>query len=90
MLVRGLLNSCATPVTFQTATLAPGSHSVYAAYSGDSLHSAGNSNTVTHAVTADTTAVTLATSATSMLLTRTPGAATSVGVISSGCAPPTR
>ena len=53
-------------MTFGTATLALGSHSVYAAYSGDTLHSSGNSNTVTHAVTADTTAVTLATSATTV------------------------
>ena len=59
-------SSCSSPVTYQTAMLEPGSHSVYAAYSGDTLHSAGNSNTVTHAVTADTTAVTLATSATSV------------------------
>jgi hypothetical protein len=59
-------SSCSTPLTFQTATLEPGSHSVYAAYSGDTLHSAGNSNTVTHAVTADTTAVALATTATNV------------------------
>ena len=59
-------SSCSSPLTFQTATLTPGSHGVYAAFSGDTLHSAGNSNTVTHAVMADTTAVTLATSATSV------------------------
>jgi hypothetical protein len=59
-------SSCSSPLTFQTATLEPGSHSVYAAYSGDTLHAAGNSNTVTHAVMADTTAVTLATTATSL------------------------
>ena len=59
-------SSCSSPLTFQTATLAPGSHSVYAAYTGDTNHAAGNSNTVTHAVVADTTAVTLATSATNV------------------------
>ena len=59
-------SSCSIPVTFQTATLEPGSHSVYAAYSGDGSHAAGNSNTVTHSVAADTTAVALATSATTV------------------------
>ncbi|MGD0156098.1 MAG: Ig-like domain repeat protein [Terracidiphilus sp.] len=59
-------SSCSSPLTFQTATLEPGSHSVYAAYSGDTLHAAGNSNTVTHAVMADTTGVTLAATATSL------------------------
>ncbi len=59
-------SSCSSPVTFQTATLDPGSHTVFAIYSGDTVHAGGTSNTVTHAVTADTTAVTLAASATTV------------------------
>ena len=58
-------NSCANPVQFQTATLAPGSHNVYAVYSGDNYYSGSTSGTVTHGVQADTTGVTLAVSGTS-------------------------
>lgn len=57
-------SSCSSPVTFATAALAPGTHLVYAVYSGDTFYRGGNSNTVTHAIVADATAVTLATSAT--------------------------
>ena len=59
-------SSCSSAVTFQTATLDPGSHTVYAVYSGDTNYTGGTSNTVTHAVTADTTAVALAASATTV------------------------
>jgi hypothetical protein len=56
-------SSCSSPITFQTATLVPGTHSVYATYSGDANYAAGTSNTVQLTVSADTTSVTLAASA---------------------------
>jgi hypothetical protein len=59
-------SSCSSKVTFQIATLDPGSHSVYAVYSGDTNYTGGTSNTVPHGVTADTTAVALAASATTV------------------------
>jgi hypothetical protein len=59
-------SNCANPVQFQTATLTPGPHSVYAIYSGDTFYAGNTSGTVTHTVTADSTAVTLATSGTTV------------------------
>ncbi len=54
--------SCTSPVQFQTATLTPGPHSVYAVYSGDTYYLGDTSAPVSHGVTADSTSVTLATS----------------------------
>jgi sugar lactone lactonase YvrE len=55
--------SCTTAVEYQTATLTPGAHSVYAVYNGDTFYQGATSGTVSHSVTADTVAVTLGTSA---------------------------
>ena len=52
--------TCATPVTYQTDTLIPGSHTVYAVFTtGDGNYQSGTSNSVPHSVSADTTTVSL-------------------------------
>src|SRR5207302_175332 len=51
------------PIEFSTATLTPGTHTVKAVYSGDTYYLGKTSAPVSHQVIADTTTVTLATSA---------------------------
>ncbi len=51
------------PVEFSTATLMPGSHTVYAIYGGDTYYLAQTSAPVSHQIDPDATSVTLATSA---------------------------
>ena len=52
--------TCTTPVTYQTDTLTPGSHTVYAVFtSGDGDYTGGTSNSVSHSVSANTTTVSL-------------------------------
>jgi hypothetical protein len=58
--------SCGLPVQFQTATLTAGTHSIYAAYTGDTFFSTENSGTLSYTVTQDGTTVTLAASGTSV------------------------
>ncbi|PYX06382.1 MAG: hypothetical protein DMG88_18460, partial [Acidobacteria bacterium] len=57
------LGDCTQAIQFSTATLTPGTHTVYATYAGDTYYVSGQSGTVSHDVTADGTNVTLATSA---------------------------
>jgi hypothetical protein len=57
--------SCAQPLQFQTATLAAGAHSIYAAYSGDPFFVLESSGTLSYTVTQDATTVTLGASSTS-------------------------
>ena len=60
------LNGCSVQ-TYSTTALEPGTHSVYAAYSGDTNgYQAGNSNTVTVVVQIDTTGVNLTATATTI------------------------
>jgi sugar lactone lactonase YvrE len=58
--------SCNLPVQFQTATLTAGTHSIYAAYTGDGFYATENSETLSYTVTQDGTTVTLAASVTSV------------------------
>src|SRR5207302_4907465 len=51
------------PIEFSTATLTPGTHTVTAVYSGDTYYLGKTSAPVSHQVIADTTTVTLSTSA---------------------------
>ena len=60
--------TCAKPVEFSTATLTPGTHSVYAVYGGDTYYVNETSASVSHQVIADGTTVTLATSATEVFV----------------------
>ena len=57
---------CAVPVEFQIATMTVGPHAITAVYSGDTYYQSATSNALTQVVTADGTAVTLATSGTSV------------------------
>src|ERR1035438_9722793 len=59
------LNGCSVQI-YSTTTLEPGTHTVYAAYSGDLNYGLGSSNTVPVTVYIDTTAVTLAATATTI------------------------
>src|SRR5438132_5312183 len=56
------------PIEFSTATLTPGTHSVYAVYGGDTYYVNQTSASVSHEIIADGTAVTLATSATEVFV----------------------
>jgi hypothetical protein len=85
---------CNQPVVFSTATLTPTSsqpHVVTAVYSGDAYYLGTTSNAVQHNVTPDGTAVTLATTGTSLYvgdsITFTATVAPSNGVDSSATSP---
>src|SRR5207253_2630461 len=56
------------PIEFSTATLTPGTHSVYAVYGGDTYYVNQTSASVSHEIIADGTTVTLATSATEVFV----------------------
>jgi hypothetical protein len=58
--------TCSAPIQFQLSTLTAGAHSIYAAYSGDTLFETENSSTLSYTVTQDGTTVTLAASGTSV------------------------
>ena len=57
---------CTVPVEFSTDALTAGTHSINAVYSGDTYYQGATSNSVSHAVSPDGTAVTLATSGTTV------------------------